>query len=277
MVILWIGYYSISLWSSPRSLWCSTQDHWRYRSKILPPSSRCSRGKALLAHASHPLRIALCKSWSTLVLRPILFDVIEVAVVERFLQRVRALIVQYSMARELVITPVAFIRDFPWLIVQLPEPFHLAADPLSIVHASILVVELPMSMSHSVQLVSLVLAAHLKDLYDVFPKWIGELSVWLLLAMVDILARPDRGSWRLVGDWTHRWQLGVALSVILRQIGDVPRIRLVIIRNNNEVLINACEGCVATGRENVAKWAGMANITAFYWRDRAIRCVRFVV
>ena len=79
----------------------------------------------------NPTRIILNICTFTFVVFPIFINLIEVSIIEFCIQGQRSLVKKFPMALELIINPVALIRQFPRLIVQWTISIHLIAFPIS--------------------------------------------------------------------------------------------------------------------------------------------------
>lgn len=91
-----------------------------------------------------------------LVFYPVVIHILPVAVVERDLQRQHLLVVKGAHPAQLIVLPVSLVRYLIVWIVQHSLAVHLVLLPRPDVLASFRIVEDTFSMSHSIQLRSLV-------------------------------------------------------------------------------------------------------------------------
>lgn len=80
------------------------------------------------------------------------------------MEDIRVLIVKSASAGKLILRPMSLIGQFSRLVEKLSLALHLVEPPLTLVHASVLVVKSANPMSHSLHLVALVLTALLVSL-----------------------------------------------------------------------------------------------------------------
>jgi hypothetical protein len=118
---------------------------------------------------------------STLVVLPVLINIVEVAVVESACQSLRSLVVELALAMELIVHPLSRIRQFFRLVEELPVPVHPVELPLSLVVPSILVVESAMAVSQTIQFGAFVSTALGKLLIDLHQ--LAIISIFRLICL----------------------------------------------------------------------------------------------
>ncbi len=86
----------------------------------------------------------------SLVILPVIFKQVEVSEVKSALKLHGVVVVDFSEAVELILTPVALIGQFASLVEEFSPSVHLVVFPLTLVVASILVEELTLTVSFAV-------------------------------------------------------------------------------------------------------------------------------
>jgi hypothetical protein len=101
------------------------------------------------------------------VVLPVVFQQVEVGVVEGACQSGGVVVVDLPCPAELVLHPISLIGQFPAVVVEFPVAFHPVMPPPSLIIPAVLVVEFPQAVSHPVAFVAFVPAAGLVLLRDV--------------------------------------------------------------------------------------------------------------
>ena len=97
-----------------------------------------------------------------------------------------------TISLELVISPVAFVCNFTWLVIQLAESIHFIIFPVAFIiekqntfiHATVLVEELPLSMTHVLVLGTFISRALLEMLNYVLQLLLGRVISWLMMSFL---------------------------------------------------------------------------------------------
>ena len=82
---------------------------------------------------------------------------------------------------EFILIPVPFISQIAILVIQSAKSMHFILMPVTIVHASILVVKLTLPMSHIMEFVSFIPTALLKSLDNILQVIIPIVRLWMIL------------------------------------------------------------------------------------------------
>ena len=121
-----------------------------YRSKTSPQSITRSTTSTFPSPSSNPLWNHLHYASFTFIVFPVLIDLVEVSIIKRQVQFLWSFIEELSFTLELVAFPHSLIRKLARLVIQRPIAVHFVSIPRTIIHDSILIIELPFAMSHIV-------------------------------------------------------------------------------------------------------------------------------
>ena len=117
----------------------------------------------------------------TIVVLPLLLNVLEAGVVKCALNGCRLIIVDLPVAVELVHEPVSLVGQLVVRIVQPAEPMHVVVLPVPVIVAAFLVVELSLAVPQSVNFLPLIPTSIFILLHDILPILILVLSLRLLI------------------------------------------------------------------------------------------------
>ena len=87
---------------------------------------------------------------------PLVIQLIEVGKVEAATYLSLLVVVDDSLSIELIFLPLTLIGDHSIGVVEHPISMHLVLEPLAVIVTSFLVEELPLSVSHTIEHVSLI-------------------------------------------------------------------------------------------------------------------------
>ncbi len=116
------------------------------------------------------------------ILDPVLIDLVPIFIIERSVELRYFLIVKGSFSLELVCLPLAVICDAVIRVVEYTSPIHFILLPLADVLAAFIVVECSFSMSHVIELGSLILA------FEVGFRNILKFLAWLIVSVLNIIS-----------------------------------------------------------------------------------------
>jgi hypothetical protein len=104
----------------------------------------------------------------TLVVYPIFVKSAEILVVKRLFRYHWIVVVDFTVTVKLVEIPFAFVSQLRLTVVKFSFTVHLIVFPFALIEASVLIIELALTVSHTIFLVALVTTANVVVLYHVF-------------------------------------------------------------------------------------------------------------